>query len=351
MTRSFGARLKLAVFWLAKHAGFFSLSRRLTRRGLRILCYHGVWMSGGHFSKYLFMSAATFRSRLALLQRLSLPVLSLDDAVKGLADGTLPDCATVITIDDGWYGSYLEMAPELVRLGLPATIYLTSYYCERQFPVFDVALQFVLSQGGAKTLDLTSLDPALGGKFRLDTVSGRDAACDILQGYARRLNGQEAFDLLGQITLQLGIHLVDVVHPRQFHLMTPAEATEIARQGIDIQLHTHRHRLVTDDLAVVTAEITENRRRLERIASRKLQHFCYPSGAWSPKVWPILERLGIVSATTTAQGLNFPGAPLLGLSRLTDGECVHDLEFEAELCGFSELMRRSRNLLRPGAKP
>ncbi len=75
---------------------------------------------------------------------------------------------------------------------------------------------------------------------------------------------------------------------------------------------------------------------------KPLTHFCYPSGVYDKTTWPWLDRLGIKSATTVEQGLNFPKAPQLGLKRLLDGQEVQQIEFEAELCGFIEVTRRLR---------
>ncbi|MBM3585043.1 MAG: hypothetical protein FJX36_11660 [Alphaproteobacteria bacterium] len=105
--------MKLALLRAAKAVGLFGLSRLLTRRSLRILCYHGVWLGEGTFGNYLFMRPETFRARMRLLASLGYPVLGLDEAVERLAAGTLPACATVITIDDGWYGTYRHMVDAL----------------------------------------------------------------------------------------------------------------------------------------------------------------------------------------------------------------------------------------------
>jgi hypothetical protein len=54
------------------------------------------------------MSPNKFPSRVELLRELNSPIVSLGEAVVcGLQSAVLPDCATVITIDDGWYGTFL----------------------------------------------------------------------------------------------------------------------------------------------------------------------------------------------------------------------------------------------------
>jgi hypothetical protein len=50
-----------------------------------------------------------------------------------------------------------------------------------------------------------------------------------------------------------------------------------------------------------------------------------------------------VSATTTDIGLVAADSPPYALPRILDGQDITDLEFEAELCGFMQLLRRLRH--------
>ncbi len=87
-------------------------------------------------------------------------------------------------------------------------------------------------------------------------------------------------------------------------------------------------------------ELVENAEILEPIAGRKLTHFCYPSGDLSAQQTEWLGELGIESATTTRHGFNHPDTPKMLLNRFLDSETISDIEFEAELCGFFETLRR-----------
>ena len=48
------------------------------------------------------------------------------------------------------------------------------------------------------------------------------------------------------------------------------------------------------------------------------------------------------SATTCNADLNYPDKPSLELKRFLDGENISDIEFEAELSGFNELLRKMK---------
>jgi hypothetical protein len=105
-------------------------------------------------------------------------------------------------------------------------------------------------------------------------------------------------------------------------------------------LHTHRHRFPEEETAA-SREIADNRAVLEPVVGVPLRHFCYPSGIWSPRVWPTLEAAGIKSATTCDPGLNFHDTNRFGLRRILDAESVTAISLEAELSGFKYLLRRA----------
>jgi hypothetical protein len=60
---------------------------------------------------------------------------------------------------------------------------------------------------------------------------------------------------------------------------------------------------------------------------------------------PWLEEAQVESATTCDPGMNRRGDSLLTLRRFLDSSETSQLEFEAELSGFSELLRRGRALV------
>ncbi len=339
--------MKILVFRLAKSLGLFSLSRWLTRGGLRILCYHGIWLGEGHYGNFLFMSPEKFAERMAYLAKAGYPMLTLDQAVEGLKRRDLPPGATAITIDDGWHGTFRHMLPALEANKLPATIYVTTYFAERQYPVFDLVVRYLLDRAGPQDLDLAALGIPDGPRVTLDTAAARAEAGEMIMAHERaRLDGAGRHAFGARLGAALGLDYDALVEQKIFHLMSLPEITEAVRRGHDIQLHSHRHRAPLDDPEGLAREIADNRALLEPIAGRRLHHFCYPSGIYEKSIWPQLEALEIDSATTIEQGLNFAGAPALGLKRLLDGQEVTLIEFEAELCGFVELTRRLRRPFR-----
>lgn len=347
---------KLDILRFAKRTGLFELSRRLTGRGLRILCYHGIWFGDGHYGDRLYMSPATFAERMCQLAHSGYPVLPLDEALDRLDDGSLPPCATAITIDDAWHGSYRHMFPVLAEHDLPATLYVTTYYADKQTPVFNVAVRYMLASARSRVLDLAALGVGFAddgdgeaptANYKLSDPEQVERALERICEHAERhLDNPRRQALAEALGEQIGVDYRAIVQQRLFHIMAADELSEVARQGFDIQLHTHRHRISRDGTSCIDEEIRENRDWLEPIASEPLRHFCYPGGIFEPDCWPALERLDVKSATTCLHGLNFPGSHPYALARILDGESSHWLEIEAELSGFVELIRRGKRLLR-----
>ncbi len=339
--------LKCLLYRLSKKLGLFALARRLTAGQLRILCYHGLSIDDEHiYSPGLFMRPETVRSRLEVLVRDGYPVLPLDQACKDLSAGTLPTCAVVITYDDGFYGNYLHGRAIHQDLGLPATIYVTTYYVVKQTPIFRHVVKYMFFKTERTKVSLLGLPETDGGVLRLaDRERSEGVQWGLIRHAETRLDEPQRMALAHELGERLGIDYNELARGRRLSLMTPDEIRSLSDLGLDIQLHTHRHQFppVEDQ---VRREIEDNRAILEPILGRSCHHLCYPSGVFTPQQWPWLEACEIASATTCEPGLNPTDTPRFGLRRFLDAETVTAIEFEAELSGLAEFFRRARSLLR-----
>jgi peptidoglycan/xylan/chitin deacetylase (PgdA/CDA1 family) len=336
--------LKLAFLYLSKFLGLFYLSRYLYGRALRILCYHGFALADEHlFRPSLFIKPETFAKRLAFLKEHHIPVLSLPTALDLLKNARLSNCATVITIDDGFYSTYKVVHLLVEKFSVPTTLYVTTYYSLKETPVFRLVVQYMFWKTQKRTLDISALHSSLTGEFGLADMTQRETAIwRIIRFGEKACNEDQRLALEERLGTLLGVDFDQLSKTRMFNLLTREEIRYLAAEGIDIQLHTHRHCLPSDTLCGVQ-ELMENKAILEPLVDRELHHFCYPSGEWSHDAWPILTGAGVKSAVTCAPGLNYPTTPLLALNRFIDGEHVSQIEFEAEMAGYLELLRHLRS--------
>lgn len=338
--------VKQAFLYLSRAAGLFALARFMTRRRLRILCFHGGSVHDEHlFLPGVFMREETIRQRLEILAHHGYPILDLGTALNMLAENRLPPCGTVITIDDGFYSTFSQAAKLLREFHFPATVYVTTYYAMKQTPIFRLAVSYMFWKTRETTLDTAGLLLERTGSCNLSDPVERKRVCWEIIGHAEeRLEEHQRGELAHELARRLGIDYQGIIDSRAFHLMTDHEIRTLVNGGIDIQLHTHRHRLPIDP-ELAAREVVENRAYLEDKVNRPLEHLCYPSGIWSEELVPCLESLGVTSATTCDPGLNDTKTPPLALRRFLDAEDISRIEFEAELCGFADLLRGTRSRL------
>lgn len=335
-------------YYLSRALGLFALSRLVTKNGLRILCYHGFsldneerWRGG------LFIRPEEFERRLEFLDRGRFPVLSLDQAIARQAAGTLPPCATVITIDDGFYSVYRHAFTALRHHSFPATLYLTTYYFVKEAPIFRLTISYMLWATEKGNVDLTGIgvpDLADTGDLDLDSPGERERIESVIIEHGEeRCDEPTRCAIARRLATQLGVDYDAIVDSRMLSLVNESEFRELVASGVDIELHTHRHNFPVDT-ASAAREISENRAALMKILSEPPRHFCYPSGQWSRDHWPILNANGVATATTCDPGLVYLETPRYALNRFLDSSRMSQIEFEAHMSGYSGLVRVLRSL-------
>lgn len=334
-------QLKILFFHISKMLGLFHLARFLMRRRLLILCFHGIALGDeAAFRPSLFLDEKRFRQRLDTLRRHRFPVYRLDDALEGMNTAELASNPVVITIDDGFYNALAKAAPILHEQGLPATLYVTTYYVQHPAPIFRLVVQYLFWK-----TERGRLEPLSAPWSSAQPVDLADAAASYRAMWEIIDYGEQACDEAGreQICRRLGEALgVDygaIIASRILGLLRPEELAQIEGLGVDLQLHTHRHRLPPGDEQACHKELRDNRAYLEQVLGTRKVHLCYPSGEWDQHLWPCLEDEGIESAVTCEPGLNTPETPRLVLYRVLDRDDLSQIEFEAELFGFCELLR------------
>lgn len=339
--------IKYAVLYGAKYAGLFFLSRWLTRGGLRILCYHAFSSDDEHlFRPKLFITSKTFARRMDKVADMGFNVISLQDAVTSLKNGVKLDNALVITIDDGWQSTVEIAAPKLAEHGFPWTLYLTTYYAEKQTQLVNIAIFYTLWKTTQTHIDLNALNVGLQGEINFKTIEQRNVlAAKLLQSAEQLPTAQERQDFVRRLADLLQVNQSKIEHEGMLHIMSIDTARQMHQAGVDIQLHTHRHSMGDRSRERIATEIADNRRRIADAGNQGAKHFCYPSGDYRKEDFAILAECGVESATTCNPGLNFRSANLLELGRFLDGENITQIEFEAELSGFSEIARITRTVI------
>ena len=213
-----------------------------------ILCYHGVALEDEHLWRpTLYVSANLLRDRLDAMNAMGCAVLSLGQGLSLLGSGDLPPRSVVITFDDGTYDFYKHAYPLLQKYRFPATVYQTTYYCDHEMPIFNLICSYMLWKKRGTRLEpvreLGIYEPKELNteEERVQVVSGLVALSD-----REMLSGQQKNELARRLAVALGIDFGTLNSKRILHLMNPREVAEVGRIGIDVQLHSHRHRTPRD---------------------------------------------------------------------------------------------------------
>jgi peptidoglycan/xylan/chitin deacetylase (PgdA/CDA1 family) len=334
-----------------KSLKFLGVSRLIHNSGWRrqrllILAYHGIALSDeDQFNGSQFISVELFRQRLEILRTSRAVVLPLDEGIARLYAKDLPDRAVVITFDDGLSDFYRMAFPIIKEFKVPVTLYLTTFYCHYQRPVFDLMSAYVLWKGRRNILNLR---PFTGTDLVVDLneQTGRDAALAEICAFAtaKSLSADDKDLLAAALATHLGVDYEDLAKRRVMHNLMPEEVRALANYGIDIQLHTHRHRTPLDR-KLFGREIEDNRTAIEKMTGKLTNHFCYPSGRYHMEFLPWLRELGVLSGVTCDSGLAGIHSNQLLLPRFLDNASLSPIEFESWLFGVSAVLpqrRRSR---------
>lgn len=324
-------------------AGLFGVAGRTRWRNERLLIlgYHGIAQEDEHlWNPSLFVPPEHLASRLRFLRASGFNVLPFDEAICRLRDGTLPERSVTITFDDGYVDFYRLALPILRAYEVPATVYLTTYYCENNLPVPGITAAYMVWKSQHFAGPFTSV-PAFAGVTIGNDGERREISEEIGRYFTeeRTLTPEAKHDLLQRLGEELSFDLARFHRRRTMHVMTPEEAQEVSAAGVDIQLHTHRH-WVPKDESLIRREIADNRDRIERITGRIASDFCYPSGVYYPELVPWLRSLGIRSATTCESGLASTDDDVLLLPRFLDHSGVSLVEFEAWASGVGSVLPR-----------
>jgi peptidoglycan/xylan/chitin deacetylase (PgdA/CDA1 family) len=330
--------LKNAFFDAAAATGLPSLTLSLgwRRKRLLILCYHGFAQEDEHlWDPTLYIPVELFEQRLESLRRMHCNVLPLDRAITSLYNETLPERSVALTVDDGSYDFYKLAFPLLRQYGFPVTVYLTSYYCQYNRPVFDTACSYLLWKGSGRELEWSGILPqaALLNEGTWGHIAQRIKA----YAAAQCLSGQQKDELLAELAAKLDIRYEDFCARRLLHLMNPAEVRDASAAGADIQLHTHRHRVYRRKDRFIR-ELQENQSQVSTLAGSSGRHFCYPGGCYLSEYPAWLREIGIESATTCNPGLATRRSNRYLLPRVIDTCRITSAEFANWVAGVAEIV-------------
>lgn len=345
--------LKLGFYYLAKISGGFALARRLTGKSARILCYHGGCLGDEwRYNGKLFMTRRTFEKRVRWLQASGFQMVSLDKALDFPGQGTGKPIAVAFTFDDGWFSTGNQLLPVLFEKNIPSVLYLSTKYFQDGTPITAVTIRYILWKAGDKTIEICGLGEGVDGLYDLGTSAAREQLVGRIETWLADKRGDmgEVAKALNTVARSAGIAPEEfALDSRRFSYLLPDEILDYSKKSCSIELHGHVHAYPAGYPERFKEDLQLCIKAIQDMDLPTPKHFCYPSGNYDSAAAGVLESLGIESATTCVPGLidSGPATQKYYLPRFLDGENIHMLEFEAEMTGFAELLRRVTGRAKP----
>jgi peptidoglycan/xylan/chitin deacetylase (PgdA/CDA1 family) len=300
------------VWGFRKRSHFFSVARK-TEETFMVLIYHRVndEKCGFQIDK---VPPRLFRRQMEYLAR-HFHVLALEDILGRIRSGeALPKRCVVVTFDDGYEDNYLHAFPILDRLGLPATIFLSTG-CINGGPMlwFDRVLD-AFNRTSRHTLALAESGTVLS--FQTPREKGL-AAFDVL-ALLKSLSGPRRSAAIDDLASKLG---VEETPGGTNNMLTWAQVREMAGRGMKFGAHTVTHPILSKiSLQEAEWEIAESKRAIESQIGRPVHVFAYPNGKpedFSPGTMELVKKSGFQAALTTVWGANAYREDSFLLKRIT----------------------------------
>ncbi|RJF76804.1 hypothetical protein D3877_28380 [Azospirillum cavernae] len=298
-------------------------SQRLGDGTLCIFLFHGVvsespWDVRNYTGKHRLKSE--FRAILEDLKRSGTP-LSMDDVIHHQQTGEpYPSRAFAITFDDGFENNLTVAAPELDRLGIPATFYITTGFIEDNAMSWIDRIEWALERTLIGSLCL----PWRTGAISFATRAERIALLTEIRRFAKKDRSIDPQALASDIQAQCDLPETWSGDNALDQKMNWDQVRMLADNPLFIVGgHSHRHDILSflepDALAV---ELETSVRLMRDRAGLSCRHYSYPEGlahCYSDAVIEALRGHGVVCCPTAEDGDNTPETGLFHLKRIMVG--------------------------------
>ncbi len=341
--------LKRFVYPSLAAAGYF---RAVTRTGLAVITYHGVFPAGYRILHPGFdgnrITAEAFTQQLRLLKK-RYAVISPEEMLAWCrGEAKLPARAVLLTCDDGSLNNLTEMLPILQKERFQCLFFVTGAAAgEKRSTLWYEELFLLLLRVRAGEFKIQAAGVEVHGVIREERQG-------LWWDLVRRLSQESAQtreSFLRAARTQFGLE-ESLEHyranysqgERHFGLMTRAELLQLSAAGMTIGAHTLTQPILPQlPEKIAWSEIAESRSRLESALGSEIWAFAYPFGdaaSVTPEVIAMAQRAEFGAAFVNFGGGLGAELPRYAIPRVHVTHGMGLAEFEAHVSGFYRSLQR-----------
>lgn len=244
-------------------------------------------------------------------------VLPLDEAVRRLAEGSLPARAAAITFDDGYADNCTVAMPLLQRAGMTATFFVATGFLDGGRMWNDTLIEAVRGAAGTELAlrDLAEVYADLP-PLPLSNWAHKRAAVETLIARTKYLEPKARQALVDAVGRRSGAHLSDSL------MMSSDQVRQLRAGGMGIGAHTVNHPILARlEDAEAKLEIMASKATLEALIDERVGLFAYPNGKpgtdYSDASVALVRGCGFDAAVSTSPGVSSRDSDLFQLPRFT----------------------------------
>ncbi|MBC6715560.1 polysaccharide deacetylase family protein [Aurantimonas sp. DM33-3] len=290
-------------------ASTFPVSRFVDQRyggkGFAVMLHRLVESASDQFYQDICLETRSMRRALSYCRRKSICIVTMDEALKRLADEDDQRRFVVFTFDDGYRDNLTHALPIFEAFEAPFSVYVTSGMIDRTMNYWWEGLKVLVRR--FESIDFEPLDQRLQAyRFSEKRYALRVMTRWVEEDVLQRQN------LLAHLFVRYGIATTALLDE---HALTIEELRTISRSPlVTIGGHTESHRPLSGlDEESAEAEIRGNRNFLIDATEQEVAHFSYPHGdldSCGPREAAIVKNTGYHSGISTRKGCLFPAHAL-----------------------------------------
>jgi len=314
--------------------GFNYIFRKVYRRKIRIVMYHGISRRELPTFYWTNLSYDDFARQIEHITRHYRPVPA-ETVLKDSEDSADDNCRAIVTFDDGLANVYDNAWPILKQNGIRAICFVLPKLSESGRYMWPDELYDIILESKHQVIDLSQFGL---GKITLENDSHHrfEIYADLkykLKSWPHKKRTELLDFLVSRYqTEKRGEYA-------QFRLMTPDQIKEIEKSGnFDIGAHTSEHPILsTLPIEEQEKQIKQSYDDLIRWGIKPPPIFAYPNGRrsdFNSDTIEVLKKMGFKASFSTIDGLHDIRDDKFHLKRIPVGANMSFAEFKARMSGY-----------------